>query len=98
MKRAGDVIGTPDWQLDTYVETEHANAWEKLNRPSEMQPVSSKIGEALKMIHKAESLLAEAASMVEGSYFDTRITSLMNSLEDLDFEIDKLNDNVKKGA
>lgn len=31
MKRAGDVIGTPDWQVDLMVQNERERAWERLN-------------------------------------------------------------------
>ena len=31
MKRAGDVIGMPDWQVDLMVQNERERAWERLN-------------------------------------------------------------------
>ena len=96
MKRAGDVTGVPDWQIDPLAE------WERLNAPAPDQErkkdAADSLGEAIKRLSESISWTDSAAFYVDGLPVADKIISLMNSMDDLQNELENLQKKLAEGG
>lgn len=85
MKRAGDVIGTPDWQLDRMYETETERKLEKIMFSDDDFPITiieSDFTQAQRYLDQAVRKLCEAAKLADPYGKADKIDDLINKLED----------------
>lgn len=96
MKRAGDVIGVPHWQDDPLAQ------WEAMNTPSPDQErkkdAADSMKEALNRLGECISWMDSAAFYVDGLPVADRIISMMNSMDDLQCEVEKLQKKLAEGG
>ena len=96
MKRAGDVIGVPDWQTDPLAE------WEQMHTLTHDQErkkdAADSLGEAIKRLSEGISWTDSAAFYVDGLPVADKIISLMNSMDDLQNELEKLQKKLAEGG
>ena len=112
MKRAGDVVGTPDWQLDLMYETESAQMWAEQN--SEFKPLSERF-KPLKgvsrdaVLHAHSNLyvvdcgelnhlfyMEQALKLIAGTQEGQKLASLYDRLCDLQYDIHELSTKLEK--
>ena len=94
MKRAGDVIGVPQWQTETLLtglENQNADQEIKKDAADSLREAGNRLGECI-------SWMDSAAFYVDGLPEADKIISMMNSLEDLQNEIEKLRKDLEKGG
>lgn len=94
VRTAGMAHGTADWQLDLMRERENARIWESQQRTEQDYLVMSKLEAALNAINVAESKLGTAADYAEGTSFEVKIQSVIDSLEQLETDIRKLKEGI----
>ena len=96
MKRAGDVIGVPLWQCDPMA------AWEDLNMLSQEQERKKDAADSLNVakirLDECISWCDQASGDVDGLPVADRIMSIINSLEELQSEMEKLQKNLSEGG
>lgn len=101
MKRAGDVIGTPDWQLDRMYETETAKDLERAYSEDDF-PVSSiedEFNDAKYHIRQAVRHIIRAANTAEKFGREKPIDELIQELDDeYCYRMDKVLKKLKEGA
>lgn len=96
MKRAGEVIGVPQWQIDPMSE------WEDLNTLTPDQERRKDAADSLKVaiirLCECISWMDHASGDVDGMPEADRIMSFLNSLEDLSCDIEKLQKKLAEGG
>ena len=96
MKRAGDVIGVPLWQTDPL------EAWERMHTVSPDQERRKDAADSLSVANSrlsdCISWIDHASGCVDGMPEADRIMSFINSLEDLQNEIVKLQQKLAEGG
>ena len=96
MKRAGDVIGVPQWQIDPMA------AWEDLNTVSpdqeRMNDAADAMNVAIIRIQECISWCDHASGCVDGMQEADRIVSMINSLEDLQNDMEQLQKKLAEGG
>ena len=95
-KRAGDVMGVPQWQIDPLAE------WELLNTHTPDQERRKDAADSLKVaiirLGECISWIDHASGDVDGMPEADRIMSFLNSLEDLSCDIEKLQKKLAEGG
>ena len=96
MKRAGDVKGTPDWQLDQMIELDRDLAWQEQNKEVKAEIT---LRDALPDLEIAIDTLRGAIHSLNGAYMllqetptGDKIVSVMDGLEDTLCDIKTLRD------
>lgn len=86
IKRAGDVKGTPDWQLDRMIEMDMAMSWEEQNRETQGE---RNIRAALPDLMIADETLRGAVGAMSCAYLcienmpeGDKLGSIMDAIED----------------
>lgn len=96
MKRAGDVIGVPKWQIDPLAE------WEDLNTltPDEerRKDAADSLNVAIIRMGECISWIDHASGAVDGMPEADRIMSFINTLEDLQNDLEKLQKKLAEGG
>ena len=96
MKRAGDVIGVPQWQDDPLAQ------WEALNTltpdQERMKDAADSMQEAINRLGECISWMDSAAFYVDGMPAADKIISMMNSMDELQSEIEKLQKKLAEGG
>lgn len=99
--RAGDVVGTPAWQLDRIYETETAEMLEQYYGQDDfpVSQVESKFSQARYLIGQAVVQLCNAASVADPYGKAKPIDDLISELDDdFCFKMSKVLDKLKEGA
>lgn len=95
-KRAGDVIGVPQWQIDPMTE------WEMINTQTPDQErrkdSADSLSVAISRLQECISWMDHASGDVDGMPEADRIMSFLNSLEDLSCDIEKLQKKLAEGG
>jgi len=96
MKRAGDVIGVPQWQIDPLA------AWEEMHTLTPDQErrkdAADSLSVALIRLQESISWMDHASGDVDGMPEADRIMSFLNSLEDLSCDLEKLQKKLAEGG
>jgi hypothetical protein len=96
MKRAGDVIGVPQWQDDPLEQ------WEQMHKLSpdqeRMKDAADSMKEAITRLGECISWMDSAAFYVDGLPVADKIISMMNSMDDLQCEVEKLQKKLAEGG
>lgn len=96
MKRAGDVIGVPKWQIDPLAE------WEELNAPipdqERRKDAADSLSVAIIRLQECISWIDHASGDVDGMPEADRIMSFINSLEDVQSDLETLQKKLAKGG
>lgn len=96
MKRAGDVIGVPKWQIDPLAK------WEELNAPipdqERRRDAADSLSVAIIRLHECISWIDHASGDVDGMPEADRIMSFINSLEDVQSDLETLQKKLAKGG
>lgn len=101
MKRAGDVVGTPDWQLDRMYETETAEMLERAYSHDDfpLSDIKDEFGRATYYLGLAVDHLIRASRTAESYGKEKPIDELIEKLDDdIPFAMSKLLDKYKEGA
>ena len=88
MKTAGDVIGTPAWQLDLMADEDATRRWNDQNR--DPHPAISQLQLSLETLFSAESRIGNAADLLEGIPAEDKALSIIADLNDIEFAIRSL--------
>lgn len=97
--RAGDVVGTPDWQLDRMYETETAEALERAYADDDFpfSSIESEFSTARYFIGQAVVHLARAANYAEPYCKDGPIDELIDRLDDqFEWDMNRTLEGLKK--
>ena len=101
MARAGDVVGTPDWQLDAMWQAEAAAEWERLNEPDpaekQMKEAAKHISEGLSEIDSGLDKISEAVSALYDTPMADKVQSFLDSIEDLAVDLGLLKNHYERG-
>ena len=96
MKRAGDVIGVPQWQADPLA------AWEDMHTPTPDQErrkdAADSLNVAIIRLSECISWIDHASGCVDGMPEADKILSFINTLEDLQIDLDKLQKKLAEGG
>lgn len=96
MKRAGDVVGVPHWQMDPLSE------WEAINTltpdQERMKDAADSLREAGIRLGECISWMDSAAFYVDGMPAADKIISMMNSFEELQNEMETLQKKLAEGG
>ena len=96
MKRAGDVIGVPQWQIDPMSE------WEDLNTSTPDQErkkdAADSLSVAISRLQECISWIDHASVDVDGMPEADRIMSFINSLEDVQSDLETLQKKLAEGG
>jgi hypothetical protein len=96
MKRAGDVIGVPQWQTDPLEQ------WEQMHKLSpdqeRMKDAADSLSVAIIRLGECISWIDHASGDVDGMPEADRIMSFINSLEDLQSDLEKLQKKLAEGG
>ena len=96
MKRAGDVVGVPQWQIDPLAE------WEELNAPipdqERRKDAADSLSVAIIRLQECISWIDHASGDVDGMPEADRIMSFINSLEDVQSDLETLQKKLAKGG
>jgi len=96
MKRAGDVIGVPLWQIDPLAE------WEMLNTPTPEQErrkdAADSLSVAISKLKECILWIDHASGDVDGMPAADRIMSFINSLEDVQSDMEKMQKKLAEGG
>lgn len=91
IRKAGDVVGTPDWQLDRMIENERDQAWEKQNAPDQyekqMKEAATDLEKAVAAIRIVIDHLSDASVMLTGTPMQAKIYSFIDSIEDMKYDL-----------
>ena len=101
MKRAGDVIGTPDWQLDRMYETETAEILEKAYAEDDfpLSDIQAEFSRATYYIGLAVDHLLRASSTADRHGKAKPIDDLIEKLDDdIPFSMSQILKGLKEGA
>ena len=101
MARAGDVVGTPDWQVDAMWEADAAAEWERLNEPDpaedQMKESAGLISTGLSRIDDGLGWISDAVAILDGTPMADKVQSLMESIEDLAVDLGILKNHYERG-
>ena len=101
MARAGDVVGTPDWQVDAMWEADAAAEWERLNEPDpaedQMKEAAGLISKGLSRIDDGLGWISDAVAILDGTPMADKVQSLMESIEDLAVDLGILKNHYERG-
>ena len=96
MKRAGDVQGTPDWQLDRMIEMDMAMTWEQQNRDVKeermLRQALPDMEVAVETLRGAIHSLNAAYTLLENTPTGDKVISVMDGLEDTLCDLKTLRD------
>lgn len=96
MKRAGDVVGVPHWQMDPLSE------WEAINTltpdQERMKDAADSMNVAIIRLEECISWVDHASGNVDGLPAADRIMSFINSLEELQNEMETLQKKLAEGG
>ena len=96
MKRAGDVIGVPQWQIDPMTE------WEMINTPTpdqeRMKDAADSLNVAIIRLKECISWCDHASGAVDELPAADKIISFINSLEDVLIDVEKLQKKLAEGG
>lgn len=101
MKKAGDVIGTPDWQLDRMYETETAEKLEEVYADDDfpLSDIQSDFSRATYYLGLAVGHLIRAANTAERYGKHKKIDELIQKLDDdIPFDMSQILKGLKEGA
>lgn len=101
VRRAGDVVGTPEWQLDLMYENESDRLWEKLNAPDpyekEMKEAAIDIWDAADKLDSAEEELSAAFADLYDTPLRDSISDYMEKISDIRYELYDLAKKYERG-
>lgn len=103
IRKAGDVVGTPDWQLDRMYETETERILEKVyaDGPDYSEQIKE-LETARKTLDKVIDNLLIAEDDLIGTEHETsygiKIRDAIHSVEDIDCDVKRIIDLLKGGA
>ena len=96
MKRAGDVVGVPQWQTDPLVE------WEQIHTHTpdqeRMKDAADSLAVAIIRLQECISWCDHASGDVDGLPVADRIISFINCLEDAQIDIENLKKKLAEGG
>ena len=97
MNRAGDVVGTPDWQLDLMIQNERDQVWEKLNARPEIdcEKVEKLLKNAIDDVSTASDAVFGVSEEADGTYIGSKLYELYNKLDFVWYELRKIMKEVK---
>lgn len=101
MKRAGDVVGTPDWQLDRMYETETAEMLERVYAEDDLplSDIQAEFSRATYYIGLAVDHLLRAANTADRHGKAKQIDDLIAKLDDdIPFSMSQILKGLKEGA
>ena len=105
IKKAGDVVGTPDWQLNLMYETESDRLWEEQNKQPE-DPLDSidmdNLLEASCNLNTAKTCdndnaldwIAKAIELIKGTPEAEKLADIYDRLSDLTYEMVLIHDRL----
>ena len=89
------------WEVQEMKEAEDARIWEELNAPDpcEKQMIAASVSmiEAIRVMGRAETLLADAMAEVFDTPMEYKIGSFLDSLEDIECSLHILAEKYGKG-
>ena len=101
IKRAGDVVGTPDWQLDIMFENESARLWEHLNRPDpeedRMKKAAVDLRAACEFLTFASDRMADAMNVLHDTPMADRVKSFLQNQEEMTIDLYDLCEKYERG-
>lgn len=96
MKRAGDVIGVPQWQTDP------ENQWEYMHTltpdQERMKDAADSLSAAIRHLDSCISWIDDAAFSVDGMSAADKIISIMNILDEARSDLEKLQKKLAEGG
>lgn len=101
MKRAGDVIGTPDWQLDRMYETDTVRELEKAYAEDDLPlaDIQTDFSRASYYLGLAVNQLIRAAKTAERYGKHRKIDELIEKLDDdIPYDMSQILKGLKEGA
>lgn len=86
VRRAGDVVGTSDWQLNRMFESESEKQWEKLNTPTDGETLrqgAKSLGYAINELDEACDCVNEAAENLNDTPEGDKVRSILDEMESI---------------
>lgn len=89
MKRAGDVVGTPDWQLDLMIQNERERVWERLNAEPEINrdQLVKLLTKAIDQVSDASDYVLGISEEVDGTLISSKLDACRNHLDSVWYEL-----------
>lgn len=98
IRRAGDVTGTPDWQLDRMYETDTAAALEKAYAEPDITEQVKELEEARRTLDRVVDNLLAAEDAIGESPLADKIRQAMYEVQDIDCDVGRIIRLLKGGA
>lgn len=98
MMRAGDCVGTPDWQLDLMIQNQNERAWEKLNAIPEInqEQVLKMLSTAIRDVEDASESVFSVSEEADGTFIGSSLYELYNKLDTIWYELRQIEKEVKE--
>ena len=99
IKRAGDVVGTPDWQLNRLYENESDRMWEEMNRTEISDPLDEVDTQNLLSVSThletakecdfdfALDWISKSIELIKGTPEADKLASIYDAVSDLSYEM-----------
>lgn len=101
VKRAGDVVGTPDWQLNLMIENERERLWERYNAPDpsddQMRKAAVHINSAVEFLSITNDRLVDAMDCLKDTTLSDKVRSFLDQLEDIQCDLFEMGKKYGRG-